>query len=123
MQGYSYKPSKNCRIARYALIGLSVGLEFATVVAYQAPVAQLDRVLGFEECDGRFDSGNFRSEIRSLEDGRGFCRILRDQIAANVGVFLSAPVAQLDRAPRFERGGRRFESVRAHHFSKVLCVR
>ncbi len=56
MQGYSYKPSKNCRIARYALIGLSVGLEFATVVAYQAPVAQLDRVLGFEPSGRRFES-------------------------------------------------------------------
>jgi hypothetical protein len=30
-----------------------------------------------------------------------------------------APVAQLDRALRFERSGRRFESVRAHQFHRV----
>jgi hypothetical protein len=27
----------------------------------------------------------------------------------------SAPVAQLDRAPGYELGGREFESLRAHH--------
>ncbi len=28
-----------------------------------------------------------------------------------------APVAQLDRVPGYELGGRRFESFRAYHFS------
>ena len=28
----------------------------------------------------------------------------------------SAPVAQLDRVPGYELGGREFESLRAHHF-------
>src|SRR5258708_25421299 len=32
----------------------------------------------------------------------------------------SAPVAQLDRAPGFEPGGRRFESVRAHLITKYF---
>ena len=31
---------------------------------------------------------------------------------------LRAPVAQLDRAPDYESGGRRFESFRARHFQK-----
>ena len=30
----------------------------------------------------------------------------------------SAPVAQLDRVPGYELGGREFESLRAHHFIK-----
>ena len=30
--------------------------------------------------------------------------------------FTSAPVAQLDRVPGYELGGREFESLRAHHF-------
>jgi hypothetical protein len=33
-----------------------------------------------------------------------------------VGIFaVFAPVAQLDRAPGYEPGGREFESLRAHH--------
>ena len=35
-------------------------------------------------------------------------------------LFEFAPVAQLDRALRFERSGRRFESVRARHQFLVL---
>jgi hypothetical protein len=31
-----------------------------------------------------------------------------------------APVAQLDRAPDFESGGRRFNSFRAHHYFNDL---
>ncbi len=33
---------------------------------------------------------------------------------------LHAPVAQLDRVPGYEPGGRPFESVRARHFSSVV---
>lgn len=33
--------------------------------------------------------------------------------ANNIG---AAPVAQLDRAPDYESGGRAFESLRVHHF-------
>ncbi len=33
-----------------------------------------------------------------------------------------APVAQLDRVPRFERGCRRFESVRAHHIYLIYKI-
>ena len=31
---------------------------------------------------------------------------------------VSAPVAQLDRAPDYESGGRRFDSFRVRHFSR-----
>ncbi len=34
--------------------------------------------------------------------------------------FLIAPVAQLDRVPGYEPGGRRFESFRARHIKRVL---
>ena len=34
---------------------------------------------------------------------------------AGIGLCLFAPVAQLDRAPGYEPGGREFESLRAHH--------
>jgi hypothetical protein len=40
------------------------------------------------------------------------------------GIFAAylsfAPVAQLDRAPGYEPGGREFESLRAHQFIKTL---
>jgi hypothetical protein len=39
--------------------------------------------------------------------------------------MLFAPVAQLDRAPGYEPGGRGFEFLRAHHLSRGtshLCV-
>ena len=40
------------------------------------------------------------------------------QSAKSVPVSLTvAPVAQLDRAPGYEPGGREFESLRAHHSS------
>ena len=32
-----------------------------------------------------------------------------------------APVAQLDRVPGFEPGGREFESLRARHFKWIVC--
>jgi hypothetical protein len=34
----------------------------------------------------------------------------------------SAPVAQLDRAPDYESGGRAFESLRAHQFSDCIEI-
>jgi hypothetical protein len=37
-----------------------------------------------------------------------------------VSLFYCVPVAHLDRAPRYERGGRRFESFRAHHLFVTL---
>ncbi|MBM2829474.1 MAG: hypothetical protein HW411_264 [Gammaproteobacteria bacterium] len=33
-----------------------------------------------------------------------------------------APVAQLDRVPGYEPGGRRFESVRARHLSRFFIT-
>jgi hypothetical protein len=43
------------------------------------------------------------------------------QSAKSVPVSLTvAPVAQLDRAPGYEPGGREFESLRAHQFIKNL---
>jgi hypothetical protein len=36
--------------------------------------------------------------------------------------FIKAPVAQLDRVPDYESGGRMFESCRVHHsFSRFTC--
>ncbi len=32
-------------------------------------------------------------------------------------VLVCAPVAQLDRVPGYELGGREFESLRAHHYN------
>ena len=37
--------------------------------------------------------------------------------------FLIAPVAQLDRVPGFEPGGREFESLRARHFGALKDLR
>jgi hypothetical protein len=34
----------------------------------------------------------------------------------------AAPVAQLDRAPGYEPGGREFESLRAHQFFQPLAI-
>ncbi len=46
----------------------------------------------------------------------GHQRVLRAIIPSSKScVVNNAPVAQLDRAPDFESGGRRFESVRARH--------
>jgi hypothetical protein len=40
--------------------------------------------------------------------------------AATRRLIVFAPVAQLDRAPGYEPGGRGFESLRAHHLIKNL---
>ena len=50
------------------------------------------------------------------EDIRDFFRPLRSVHRTCVELRRDAPVAQLDRAPGFEPGGRRFESVRARQF-------
>jgi hypothetical protein len=53
----------------------------------------------------------------------------RGQSTRNIAVLSLAPVAQLDRAPGYEPGGREFESLRAHHMRKktlepaVACER
>src|SRR5579863_8420560 len=39
--------------------------------------------------------------------------------AATRRLIVFAPVAQLDRAPGYEPGGREFESLRAHHISRT----
>jgi hypothetical protein len=61
---------------------------------------------------------------RSTRSSSGYARAIRDHacsaVADPVNFTAVAPVAQLDRALRFERSGRRFESVRARQFSKVL---
>ena len=57
------------------------------------------------------------------------CGISRNNSASRFGGFCffsvpseiaskCAPVAQLDRVPGYELGGREFESLRAHHFFK-----
>ena len=72
---------------------------------FSAPVAQLDRVSGYEP------------------EGRGFESCLAHQISALVRSNLigvqyvkRAPVAQLDRVSGYEPEGRGFESCLAHHF-------
>jgi hypothetical protein len=57
-----------------------------------APVAQLDRVFGYEPKGREFES-----------------------LRAHHTAILIAPVAQLDRASGYEPEGREFESLRAHH--------
>src|SRR6202035_1136989 len=42
-------------------------------------------------------------------------------VAAARRLIVFAPVAQLDRAPGYEPGGREFESLRAHH--NFQCLR
>lgn len=46
-------------------------------------------------------------------------RKLLDRLAKNYIIrrLISAPVAQLDRAPGYELGGREFESLRARHLN------
>ena len=66
-------------------------------VKRHAPVAQLDRVPGYEPGGRRFES--FRA--------RHFTLVF---VYSNIAL-----VAQLDRVPGFEPGGRRFESFRARH--------
>ena len=57
-----------------------------------APVAQLDRVFGYEPKGREFES-----------------------LRAHHTAIRIAPVAQLDRASGYEPEGREFESLRAHH--------
>jgi hypothetical protein len=56
--------------------------------------------------------------------GRPLSYAIRDHacsaVVDPVNFAAAAPVAQLDRALRFERSGRRFESVRARLFIKHL---
>ncbi len=53
-----------------------------------------------------------RQENRS----RGCCRLTKQPLVRQNSASVScAPVAQLDRAPGYELGGREFESLRAHH--------
>ena len=69
-----------------------------------APVAQLDRVPGYEPGGREFES--LRARQNSCKFKEYFC----------------APVAQLDRVPGFEPGGREFESLRARHFFSINKV-
>ena len=76
---------------------------------FSAPVAQLDRVSGYEP------------------EGRGFESCLAHQISALVRSNLigvqyvkRAPVAQLDRVSGYEPEGRGFESCLAHH--RTICL-
>jgi hypothetical protein len=42
-------------------------------------------------------------------------------LSVQIILTLRAVVAQLDRVPDYESGGRRFESSRPHHFSQVVA--
>ena len=66
-----------------------------------APVAQLDRVIGYEPIGQEFES----------------LRVRHSQLASN----LSAPVAQLDRVIGYEPIGQEFESLRVRHSETALC--
>ncbi len=66
--------------------------------SYCAPVAQLDRVPGYEPGGREFESLRARQFLKMI-----FSKI--------------APVAQLDRVSGFEPGGREFESLRARQLT------
>jgi hypothetical protein len=95
---------------------------------YYAPVAQLDRAHGYEERKAWFDSGEFGRKIRGLGEwdfprrtrsDQGVTK-RRDRRAGRSDDRLIesryAPVAQLDRVPGYEPGGREFESLQARHY-------
>jgi hypothetical protein len=74
---------------------------------------------GFESLPLRQWLENARGRLRDLGP-RGHGRFCLFGIA---GVwFASAPVAQLDRAPGYEPGGREFESLRARQLIKNLSL-
>jgi hypothetical protein len=53
---------------------------------------------------------------RSLNNSASRFTALVPQHPGSEVKHFSAPVAQLDRVPGYELGGREFESLRAHHF-------
>jgi hypothetical protein len=53
---------------------------------------------------------------RSLNNSASRFTALMPQHPGGEVKHFSAPVAQLDRVPGYELGGREFESLRAHHF-------
>jgi hypothetical protein len=88
----------------------------------------LDRAPGYEECKRRFDSGELGRRIRNLGE-EGFPHRMRSDQGVTKRRYRRAgrsddrliewqyaPVAQLDRAPGYEPGGREFESLQAHHY-------
>lgn len=70
-----------------------------------APVAQLDRVPGYEPGGREFESLRVRHSSK-----RCMLRLVHYYFP-----YIHAPVAQLDRVSGFEPGGREFESLRARH--------
>src|SRR6266404_5438410 len=57
---------------------------------------------------------------RSIAYGDSTEPVAPDPLLSCIAVSLFfAPVAQLDRAPGYEPGGREFESLRAHHIHSV----
>ena len=54
-----------------------------------------------------------RGEVRSTEQSL--------PVRQDVSFLIKAPVAQLDRAPGYEPGGREFESLRARQFTHAKC--
>ena len=90
----------------------------ATYFRLHAAVAQLDRVPGYEPGGRRFDS------CQPHHYSNAFRRRLEMVIAINEVNGNSvdedfAAVAQLDRVPGYEPGGRRFDSCQPHHIKKA----
>ena len=69
-----------------------------------APVAQLDRAIGYEPIGQEFES------LRVRHLNRHWCQAYQH----------SAPVAQLDRVIGYEPIGQEFESLRVRHFSNKI---
>jgi hypothetical protein len=67
--------------------------------------------------------GNIRApdavEVLFLKRPSSFRAGLLANLEKGYRQFFFAPVAQLDRAPGYEPGGRGFESLRAHHYQRV----
>ncbi len=93
---------------------------------FDASVAQLDRVPGYEPGGRRFESSRMHHFLKAISLTITVTRRGKSLNCQRLEVVLSggwyycsdictASVAQLDRVPGYEPGGRRFESSRMHH--------
>jgi hypothetical protein len=114
-----------------------LGLAFYAVTctmrrSCSAPVAQLDRVSGYEPEGRAFESLRAHQQGQATRSIFGLAFLLFGagnfffSLSAKRAVFCiilpscSAPVAQLDRVSGYEPEGRAFESLRAHQASMKL---
>ena len=88
-----------------------------TAYAGEAGVTQALVLAGIGGVQDRH-AGGLRQPARTLLSASPRDKALDPPTQAGDNSRLDAPVAQLDRVPGYEPGGRRFESFRAHHTNK-----